>query len=73
MFRVVVAEACPRARWTVTTSLSEAISPDATAARLEALGWDVARVTGVGHDFWLQDADRTWAAVRDVLLGERAG
>ncbi|GAA4308012.1 hypothetical protein GCM10023162_12570 [Klenkia terrae] len=51
---------------------SRAVLPDATAARLEALGWDVARVTGVGHDFWLQDADRTWAAVREVLLGERA-
>ena len=52
---------------------SRAVLPDATAERLEALGWEVRRVTGIGHDFWLQDADRTWAAVRDVLLGERAG
>ncbi|KQS68349.1 hydrolase [Modestobacter sp. Leaf380] len=50
---------------------SPAVLPDATAARLEALGWDVRRVTGVGHDFWLQDADTTWAAVRDLLLGDR--
>jgi pimeloyl-ACP methyl ester carboxylesterase len=50
---------------------SRAVLPDATAARLEALGWDVRRVTGIGHDFWLQDADRTYASVRDVLLGER--
>ena len=32
-----------------------------------ALGWDVRRLPGVGHDFWLEDADRTFAAVRDVL------
>ncbi len=31
----------------------------------------VRRLTGVGHDFWLQDADRTWAAVRDLLLADR--
>ena len=51
---------------------SRAVLPDATAARLEALGWDVRRVTGVGHDFWLEDADRTYASLRDVLLGDRA-
>jgi pimeloyl-ACP methyl ester carboxylesterase len=48
---------------------SPAVLPDATAARLAALGWEVCRLTGVGHDFWLQDPDRTWAEVRDVLLG----
>jgi hypothetical protein len=29
-------------------------------------------VTGIGHDFWLQDADRTYASVRDVLLDAHA-
>lgn len=48
---------------------SPAVLPDATAARLAALGWEVCRLTGVGHDFWLQDPDRTWAGVRGVLLG----
>jgi hypothetical protein len=37
---------------------------------LAALGWDVRRLRGVGHDFWLEDPDRTWSAVRDVLVGE---
>ncbi|SDN56881.1 Pimeloyl-ACP methyl ester carboxylesterase [Klenkia soli] len=50
---------------------SPAVLPDPTASRLEALGWDVRRLTGVGHDFWLQDADRTWTSVRDLLLGSR--
>jgi len=51
---------------------SRAVLPDATAARLEALGWDIRRLTGLGHDFWLEDVDRTYASVRDVLLGDRA-
>ena len=48
-----------------------AVLPDATAERLAALGWDVRRLPGVGHDFWLQDADRTAEVVRDVLVGDR--
>ena len=52
---------------------SRAVLPDATAARLQALGWDVRRVAGIGHDFWLQDADRTCTAVRDVLLDGPSG
>ncbi|MEI7056727.1 alpha/beta hydrolase [Nocardioides sp. CCNWLW239] len=50
---------------------SPAVLPDATVVRLEALGWDVRRLPGVGHDFWLEDAERTYTAVRDVLLGQR--
>ena len=50
---------------------SPAVLPDATAERLAALGWDVRRLPGVGHDFWLEDADRTMAAVRDLLVLER--
>jgi pimeloyl-ACP methyl ester carboxylesterase len=48
---------------------SPAVLPDDTAARLEALGWEVRRVSGVGHDLWLQDAGRTLEAVGDLLLG----
>ncbi|KQS60251.1 hydrolase [Geodermatophilus sp. Leaf369] len=78
VFRDVAHSPAPVAAPPVPSTLvlsddSRAVLPDATAMRLEALGWEVRRVTGVGHDFWLQDADRTWAAVRDVLLGERTG
>lgn len=48
---------------------SAAVLPDATAERLEQLGWVVRRLAGVGHDFWLQDAERTYACARDALLG----
>ena len=51
---------------------SPAVLPDATADRLSDLGWEVRRLPGVGHDFWLEDADRTLDAVRDLLVGERA-
>jgi len=51
---------------------SPAVLPDATAGRLAALGWDVRRLPGVGHDFWLQDADRTFEVVRDLLVGDPA-
>ncbi|SEC59701.1 Pimeloyl-ACP methyl ester carboxylesterase [Nocardioides exalbidus] len=46
---------------------SPAVLPDELADRLAALGWDVRRLPGVGHDFWLQDADRTWASVADLV------
>jgi pimeloyl-ACP methyl ester carboxylesterase len=48
---------------------SPAVLPDDLAASLAEAGWDVRRLPGVGHDFWLEDAPRTFAAVRDVLLG----
>jgi pimeloyl-ACP methyl ester carboxylesterase len=47
---------------------SPAVLPDATAIELEGWGWDVRRLPGVGHDFWLEDADRTFAAVQDLLV-----
>ena len=48
---------------------SPAVLPDATAERLADLGWEVRRLPGVGHDFWLEDAARTVDAVRDLLVG----
>ena len=49
---------------------SPAVLPDRTAEQLADLGWDVRRLPGVGHDFWLQDPDGTTEVVRDLLLGE---
>lgn len=46
---------------------SPAVVPDAVADALAAQGWEVRRVAGVGHDFWLEDADLTWKAIRDLL------
>ena len=76
VFRDVAHHPAPVAAPAVPSTLvlsddSPAVLPDATAERLEGLGWDVRRVAGVGHDFWLQDADLTYAAVSDVLLGRR--
>lgn len=76
VFRDVAHEPAPVAAPAVPSTIvlsddSRAVLPDATVARLEALGWEVRRVSGVGHDFWLQDAERTYASVRDVLLGKR--
>jgi pimeloyl-ACP methyl ester carboxylesterase len=50
---------------------SPAVLPDKDAERLADLGWDVRRLPGVGHDFWLQEPDGTTAAIRDLLVGER--
>ena len=49
---------------------SPAVLPDEVADALAALGWDVRRLPGIGHDFWLEDPDRTWSAVQDVLLDD---
>ena len=46
---------------------SPAVLPAATAAALAQQGWEIRRVEGIGHDFWLEDADRTWAAIADAL------
>jgi pimeloyl-ACP methyl ester carboxylesterase len=51
---------------------SPAVLPDAIAERLADLGWEVRRLPGVGHEFWLEDADRTVDSVRDLLVGEHA-
>jgi pimeloyl-ACP methyl ester carboxylesterase len=51
---------------------SPAVLPSATADGLRELGWDVRRLPGVGHDFWLEDADGTVDAVRDLLVGDPA-
>ncbi len=51
---------------------SPAVLRDETAERLSALGWEIRRLPGVGHDFWLEDAGRTLDVVSDLLVGEPA-
>ncbi len=46
---------------------SPAVLPDDLAARLEAEGWDIRRLPGVHHDMHLEDPDRTFALIADVL------
>lgn len=51
----------------VLSDQSGAVLPDDLAGRLEQQGWDVRRIRGVRHDMQLEDPDRTFAAVEDVL------
>jgi len=51
----------------VLSDQSAAVLPDLLAGRLEQLGWQVRRIAGVRHDMQLEDPDRTFAAVEDVL------
>jgi pimeloyl-ACP methyl ester carboxylesterase len=46
---------------------SAGVLPDPLAAELEQRGWQVRRIRGVHHDMQLEDPDRTFAAVEDVL------
>ncbi|PPI06473.1 alpha/beta fold hydrolase [Rathayibacter sp. AY1B8] len=51
----------------VLSDQSPAVLPDALAARLEQRGWQVRRLSGVHHDMQLEDPERTFAAIADVL------
>jgi pimeloyl-ACP methyl ester carboxylesterase len=51
----------------VLSDQSAAVLPDPLAAGLEQHGWQVRRIRGVRHDMQLEDPDRTFAAVKDVL------
>jgi hypothetical protein len=51
----------------VLSDQSAAVLPDPLADRLEQLGWQVRRIRGVRHDMQLEDPDRTFAAIEDVL------
>jgi hypothetical protein len=46
---------------------SPAVVPDDVVAQLEELGWGVRQLSGIGHDFWLEDPDRTWTGIRDLF------
>jgi pimeloyl-ACP methyl ester carboxylesterase len=63
----VAAEAPAVPSTIVLSDQSTAVLPDPLADRLEGCGWQVRRIRGVGHDMQLEDPDRTFAAVVDVL------
>jgi pimeloyl-ACP methyl ester carboxylesterase len=46
---------------------SPAVISDELARALEKLGWDVRRLPGLHHDMHLEDADRTFEAIHDLL------
>jgi len=51
----------------VLSDESPAVLPDALATRLVSSGWQVRRIPGIHHDMHLEDPDRTFAVVEDVL------
>jgi pimeloyl-ACP methyl ester carboxylesterase len=66
-FNPVPADAPAVASTIVLSDQSAAVLPDQLAAQLELHGWQVRRIRGVQHDMQLEDPDRTFAAVEDVL------
>lgn len=46
---------------------SPAVLPDALAAELQGAGWQVRRLPGVHHDMQLEDPQRTFGIIEDVL------
>lgn len=46
---------------------SPAVLPDAMAADLEREGWSIRHLDGMRHDMHLEDPDRTFALIEDVL------
>ncbi|GAA4545393.1 alpha/beta fold hydrolase [Pseudonocardia xishanensis] len=51
----------------VLSAEGSTVVPDAVLAELVGHGWEVRRVPEVHHDFHLEDADATFAAIRDLL------
>lgn len=51
----------------VLSDESPAVLPDAMATALEREGWQIRRLAGLHHDMHLEDPDRTFAAIADVL------
>ncbi|WP_341955743.1 alpha/beta fold hydrolase [Microbacterium sp. LWH13-1.2] len=43
------------------------VLPDAMAAGLEREGWDIRRISGVHHDMHLEDPERVFGILADVL------
>lgn len=72
VFRDIAFHPAPVAAPAVPSTLvlsddSPAVVPDAVVSQLEDLGWGVRRLSGLGHDFWLEDPDRTWDGVSDLF------
>ena len=51
----------------VLSDQSAAVLPDPLVDEFDQHGWQVRRIQGVSHDMQLEDPDRTFAAVEDVL------
>ncbi|MCM6761541.1 alpha/beta fold hydrolase [Rathayibacter sp. ZW T2_19] len=51
----------------VLSDESPSVVSDDLVAALEQLGWGVRRLPGLHHDLHLEDADRTFEALRDLL------
>jgi len=51
----------------VLSDQSEAVLPDALAARFEAQGWQVRRIPGVQHDMHLEAPEQVLARIGDLL------
>jgi pimeloyl-ACP methyl ester carboxylesterase len=46
---------------------SPAVLPEAVVPAYQTAGWDVRRISGIHHDMQLENPDRVFAAIRDVL------
>lgn len=63
-----VAIAVPEVPSTIVLSdESPAVLPDAMADALEREGWKIRRIAGIHHDMQLEDPDRTFEAIADIL------
>lgn len=63
-----IAIAAPAVPSTIVLSdESPAVLPDSMAAALEHEGWDIRRLAGIHHDMQIEDPDRTFAIIEDVL------
>ncbi len=63
-----IAIAAPAVPSTIVLSdESPAVLPDSMAAALEREGWDIRRLAGIHHDMQIEDPDRTFAIIEDVL------
>jgi pimeloyl-ACP methyl ester carboxylesterase len=51
----------------VLSDESPAVLSDAMASALEREGWDIRRLAGIHHDMQIEDPDRTFAIIADVL------
>lgn len=51
----------------VLSDESPAVLPDSMATDLEREGWQIRRLAGIHHDMHLEDPDRTFAVIADVM------
>lgn len=66
-FHPVTAEAPAVPSTILLSDQSSAVLPDDMAVRFEQHGWQVRHIRGVRHDMQLEDPERTFTAVEDVL------